>query len=610
MSNVTRPLVGCDWTDGSASRVSQPTPDQVASGYAVGQRPTAQVLNYQFWLLNQWISYLDGTVNANALTSAIEPLMRLIGGGTWAYSATTGLLSWSAPAYLAVPGLADSANTLAAGSVTLSAGQVAVFNGNIPFAATGSTTSGSSQVTGLNFVLGITAGQLVSGAGIPAGTTVASVSASASTLTLSQAATASASGVSLTFVGQSAPTVTAVAQASLTPAPNTVVLARSTGATCIVGVNSGQFVLRDNEARLLDEGGFATVVAGTAGQALAARTAVYVSAGTGDASTTTGTLTSGSTSVTVASTTSLSAGIAVAGAGVPANATVASVGTGTITLSAAATASGSGVTLTFTRTAGQVYPADASVAGGPTRAGVVGLVMSAAAAGAACNVVTGGLFAGFSGLSPGARYYLDPATPGALTTTRPSTTNQYITPVGTAATATLLALRPDSPTAVVSINPWPQYGAASQADLTTALTACAAGGGGVVVITGSFTLGSALSVPANTVVQGRRGAAVLTLGASGTLTLLNQSELRDVNLTAGTTGSGTLVTVSGTGCVVRGCTFTQPSGSSGTSLAYTGSGNRSYNNAFYGVSGSSTATGISYGASAVSNQDDSSVFFS
>lgn len=65
---------------------------------------------------------------------------------------------------------------------------------------TGNTTSGSTSVTSISPTTGLTNGISVSGAGIPAGTTLVS-GAGTSSWTLSQAATATASGVSISAMG-------------------------------------------------------------------------------------------------------------------------------------------------------------------------------------------------------------------------------------------------------------------------------------------------------------------------------------------------------------------------------------------------------------------------
>ena len=545
MPQTTQPTMTADWTDGSASRVAAPTPAQMASGFTAGQRPTYQLLNFLFFNAGTWISWLAQQANSNTVSATLDPLMRLIGGGQWSWNANSGVLAWSQPLYLQVPGLSDSANTLAAGSVTLSAGQVAYFNANVPFSATATTTTGSSQLTNLSFELGIVAGQQVTGAGIPSGTTVIAVSGT--TVTISQAATASASGVQLEFVSSGTLTASTAAVSTLSPGPNTIIFARGVIPTVIVGVNAGQFVLRDGEVKLLDEGGFTTVAPATAGVALTARQAVYFSAGSSDGG----------------------------------------------------------------RTQAAAYPADASVANGPFRSTAVGLVAAPAAAGAAVNVVTAGLVAGFTGLIAGSVYYLDPTTPGNLVTTKPAVVGQYVLPLGTAISSTTLALSATVGSAaapVVSISPWPQYGVNAQSDLVAAVAACSVAGGGVIVVLQSFALSAPITLPAGTLLLGRRGGATIQIGTSGSLTLADTSELRDLSIAATSAGSGTLVNANGNACVIRSCSFTQPAASTGTCVAVRGNSNRLYNNVFSGVT-TAAATGINY-ISGTGNFDDSSVILS
>jgi parallel beta-helix repeat protein len=74
---------------------------------------------------------------------------------------------------------------------------VCVTSGEAHLASTGSTTSGSNQVTAVTSIATWTVGDAISGAGIPANTTVAAVDAGTSTLTLSANATATAAGVAL-----------------------------------------------------------------------------------------------------------------------------------------------------------------------------------------------------------------------------------------------------------------------------------------------------------------------------------------------------------------------------------------------------------------------------
>jgi hypothetical protein len=52
-------------------------------------------------------------------------MLKLVEGGTWAWNLGTEVVSWSASAYIQVPGLVNSVNSIASGSATLASGQVA-----------------------------------------------------------------------------------------------------------------------------------------------------------------------------------------------------------------------------------------------------------------------------------------------------------------------------------------------------------------------------------------------------------------------------------------------------------------------------------------------------
>ena len=68
-------------------------------------------------------------------------------------------------------------------------------------ALTGSTTAGSNVISSLSSMMGITAGQTVTGTGIPGGSTVVSISGNSVTLQTNNTATATNNPVSLTFFG-------------------------------------------------------------------------------------------------------------------------------------------------------------------------------------------------------------------------------------------------------------------------------------------------------------------------------------------------------------------------------------------------------------------------
>ena len=603
-----RPTTIPNWTQGLSTQISAPTPSQQASGWTAGQRPSYQVINWLQYQNAAWLAYLNDAVAGTAMSAAIDPLIRLIGGGLWSYSAQTNILSWSSPISIAVPELPDSDNQISAGSIALVAGQCAYVQANIPFQATGATTSGTAQVTGLSYTSGISAGQSVTGSGVPSGTTVLTLSGS--TLTLSQPATQSASGVTLTFVGSGALSVQAADVASLSPSANTVLFARSTGSLVYVGVNAGQFAVRDNEVRYLSAPGFVSVAQALAGQALTARQVAYMSQGSGDATVTQGTAASGSTTLTLASGSGLGAGQAVAASGIPAGTTITAISGNTATLSQATTTALSGASITCTRVAGQIYLADSSLQNGSVRGGALGLVQSTVAAGSTANIVMAGRFDGFSSLVAGSLYYLDPQTVGGITAVRPTTSGSVVAPVALATSATSLALNAAGQAAnteVVSVNAWPQYGAATEAQLAQELSQVGQSGG-VIVITASFSISQIYTVPSNVVLQGRKSAATITALAGGQLSLAgNASEIRDVSFTTAAAGNA-CVSISGNANIVRGCSFTLGT-TNCTGVVVTGNSNRLYQNSLYGTSQSATAVGINYVAGA-DNMDESTVVFS
>lgn len=84
--------------------------------------------------------------------------------------------------------------------------------------------------------------------------------------------------------------------------------------------------------------------------------------------------------------------------------------------------------------ADNVSKADVSGSGAPSR--VIGLAKAGAADTASVEVCSEGVLTGFTGLTAGARYYADPATPGGITTTTPVGTGNTIVQVGYAKSTT------------------------------------------------------------------------------------------------------------------------------------------------------------------------------
>jgi hypothetical protein len=69
------------------------------------------------------------------------------------------------------------------------------------------------------------------------------------------------------------------------------------------------------------------------------------------------------------------------------------------------------------------------------------------------GVVEAGLLGGFTGLTAGATYYADPASPGRITSTVPSIVGEWIIPVGVAVSATSLMVRIGEPNEIVPAQP-------------------------------------------------------------------------------------------------------------------------------------------------------------
>lgn len=368
-----RPSQFSDWATTNPSNVVQPSASQIQTGYLPNQPLPAELLNWQFQNIGQFLRYFDGVSAANTTLSTVEPSIRLIGGGTWSFSLATGTLSWSDTAYFAYPGLPDASSSLPSGSVTIAPGAVAYVTANAPLVQRCTVTSGSKSLGDVASASDVQVGWQASGAGIPSGATVTAIDGAAGTVTLSAAATSTASNVPVSFAGSGVLTAQSSPMSSYVATANGVIFARATDNAVLVGVGTGQMHVADGEQKRLLRQGYGTTFMLTAGVGLTRGQAVYVSTG----------------------------------------------------------ADG--------RTAGSLYPCDASAANGATRAKCQGVVYQTTAAGSPARVVSSGVLP-LSGLTPGATYYLDPATPGALTATRPGGLLQYVVPVGQALSSASLLL--------------------------------------------------------------------------------------------------------------------------------------------------------------------------
>jgi hypothetical protein len=165
-----------------------------------------------------------------------------------------------------------------------------------------------------------------------------------------------------------------------------VIIARRVGNFVYVGVNSQIMVLRNAESKLLGDGGYDNVTTLTAGENLTAGQAVYISSGAG---------------------------------------------------------------LDGSRTAGSMYRTDAGSTNGSLRSQFFGIALTTVTTGNPAEVACSGFYV-TSALTQGAIYYLDPTTLGGLTSTKPTTANQYLCAVGTAQNTTTLLVEPTATAQIVA----------------------------------------------------------------------------------------------------------------------------------------------------------------
>jgi hypothetical protein len=219
------------------------------------------------------------------------------------------------------------------------------------------TTNSSTSVTSVSSIVGLAAGQAISGVGIPTGTTIAAVSGT--TITLSQAATATAAGVNL-FVTSRLP-ITGIT-GTLSTASKTISAVSST-----TGIVTGDYV----ESPGVPSGSSITAV--TANSITISQTPTVNQAGAllGIASGTpisaiTGTLTSGSNQITAVANAStlLAVGEFIENVGLNPGTTITAISGTTVTISSSAIASG-----TATLIAGYTPPATAATMTANTTSG-------------------------------------------------------------------------------------------------------------------------------------------------------------------------------------------------------------------------------------------------
>jgi hypothetical protein len=324
---ATRPTQYIDWCpDGDPTKIILPPSAISSAGYVGGEPPIAQHFNWLLYTMDQWIQWLDqavGALQGDGTFTGIRPAsMRAINGGTWAWNATTGILSWSAAWQLAIPGLPASANNIIAGSVTLADGQVAYVVPNVPHTAYGNTTSGSSVIANVDNTNGLSVGMAVYGPQIPAGAVVSAISGS--TLTMSMNATGTVSGAYLTFGFSGNLSTYVFADSAFVAHGNPkVVFARRSGNYAYVGIGGTMLMFDGQQRSIFDASPCSQVVAG---EAIAAGQVVYISVGASDGSRTAGRAYKADAGATNGALRSSVAGVAINGASAGSTLTIVTSG--------------------------------------------------------------------------------------------------------------------------------------------------------------------------------------------------------------------------------------------------------------------------------------------
>ncbi len=117
---TTRPDDFLNWTpDADPLTVVDPPTLQKNTGWTAGEKPPFEYMNWQMYLIDQWLKYLDQAVFSDVSSLNLDQTMRLINGGTWGYVASTGTLSWSSTANLAIPSATDAKNAINTGNLTV-----------------------------------------------------------------------------------------------------------------------------------------------------------------------------------------------------------------------------------------------------------------------------------------------------------------------------------------------------------------------------------------------------------------------------------------------------------------------------------------------------------
>lgn len=146
---------------------------------------------------------------------------------------------------------------------------------------------------------------------------------------------------------------------------------------------------------------------------------------------------------------------------------------------------------------------------------------------------------------------------------------------------------------------WPDYYVSSEAQLVAAVTALSSSGG-VICVDAGFTIDTTIPIPANTILVGRGFTrSILTIAATGLITLGNHSELRCLSILCSAAFAGAadqdMVRITGAQAIVRDCYMEpQNTGVSHAASCINVQGNdaRVINTEFHNTTGSAYRNGI------------------
>jgi hypothetical protein len=375
---IAKPTTYLNWTDGDVSKVVQPPTAQLLSGWTVGEPPPFEYMNWLFYETDQWIKWLDQNLNSDSSLFESVTQCRLINGGNWSWDLSTSTLAWDAIFNISIPSIADIDNQAAIGNAVIPDGSVAYIQANIPYNLTGDTLSGSNLITNVTNPLSLVPGMAVTGTGIPAATTI----------------------ISLIDEGDGQYTVQISNNATATNVGIALTFAKNGALTVAVA-------------------DIASLVLGPTTLVIARRTGNYIYVGVN----TSQMVLQNKESKPLNQNGYINVVPMVCGE---------TLAYGDAVYISAGAGDGG-------RTLGRAYKVDTSVSNGDTRNMFIGFVIIGNTAGNAGYVVEGGNLV-TSGLVAGSLYYSDPAIPGSITSTKPTTTNQWVTPVGTALSTTLLGI--------------------------------------------------------------------------------------------------------------------------------------------------------------------------